>query len=42
LEEIERIVCQRKECNQGKRNVLKGKIVVSTLEVLEELEKCEV
>ena len=35
------IVYQRKECKQGKRNVLKGKTVVSTLEVPEELEKCE-
>ena len=42
LEEIEKIVCQRKERKQGKRNVLKDKTVVSTLEVLEELEKCEV
>jgi len=41
LGEIERIVCQRKERKQGKRNVLKGKTVVSTMEVLEELEKCE-
>ena len=42
LREIERIVCKRKERKQGKRNVLKGKTVVSTLEVLKELEKCEV
>ena len=41
LKEIERIVCERKERKQGKRNVLKGKTVVSTLEVLEELKKCE-
>jgi len=41
LGEIERIVCDRKERKQGKRNVLKGKTVVSTLEVLEELKKCE-
>jgi len=41
LGEIERIVCDRKERKQGKRNVLKGKTVVSMLEVLEELKKCE-
>ena len=41
LADIERIVCQRKERKNGKRNVLKGKTVVSTLEVLEELKKCE-
>jgi len=41
LGEIERIVCERKERKYGKRNVLKGKTVVSTLEVLAELEKCE-
>jgi len=29
------------KCNVGKRNVLKGKMVVSALEVLEELIKCE-
>ena len=41
LREIERIVCERKERKNGKRNVLKGKTVVSTPEVLEELKKCE-
>ena len=41
LGKIERIVCERKERKHGKRNVLKGKTVVSTLEVLEELKKCE-
>ena len=41
LADIERIVCERKEHKQGKRNVLKGKTVVSTLEVLELLKKCE-
>jgi DDE superfamily endonuclease/Tc5 transposase DNA-binding domain len=41
LAEIERIVCERKERKHGKRNVLRGKTVVSTLEVLEELKKCE-
>ena len=35
------MVCERKEHKQGKRNVLKGKIVVRILEVLEELERCE-
>jgi len=40
LREIERIICERKEWKQGKRNVLKRKTVVSTPEVLEELEKC--
>ena len=41
LADIERIVCERKERKNGKRNVLKGKTVVSTLEVREELKKCE-
>ena len=41
LADIKRIVCERKERKNGKRNVLKGKTVVSTLEVLEELKKCE-
>ena len=41
LREIERIVCERKERKNGKRNVLKGKTVVSTPEVLEKLKKCE-
>ena len=41
LTEIERIVCERKERKNGKRNVLKGKTIVSTLEILEELKKCE-
>ena len=41
LGEIEKIVCEKKECKYGKRNVLKGKTVVSTLEVLVELEMCE-
>jgi len=41
LEEIQKIVCERKEWKNGKRNVLKGKMVVSTMEVLEELKKCE-
>ena len=41
LGEIEKIVCKRKERKCGKRNVLKGKTVVSTLEVLAKLEKCE-
>ena len=41
LADIEKIVCERKECKSGKRNVLKGKIVVSTPEVLEALKKCE-
>jgi len=41
LDKIERIVCERKRHKNGKRNVLKGKTVVSTLEVLEELKKCE-
>ena len=35
LVDIERIVCTRKKCKPGKRNVLKGKTVVSTLKVLE-------
>ena len=41
LGEIEKIVCERKECKYGKRNVSKGKTVMSMLEVLVELEKCE-
>ena len=41
LADIERIVCERKERKQGKRNVLKGQMVVSTPEVLELLKKCE-
>jgi hypothetical protein len=41
LADIEKIVCERKERKSGKRNVLKGKTVVSTLEVLEALKKCE-
>ena len=41
MNEIERIVCERKRHKNGKRNVLKGKTVVSTLEILEELKKCE-
>ena len=41
LGEIEKIVCERKERKYGKRNILKGKTVVSTLEVLAKLEKCE-
>ena len=41
LEEVQKIVCARKERKNGKRNVLKGKTVVSTPEVLEELKKCE-
>jgi len=42
LEEIKRTVCERREYKNGKRNILKGKMVVSILEVLEELKKCEV
>jgi DDE superfamily endonuclease/Tc5 transposase DNA-binding domain/helix-turn-helix, Psq domain len=42
LGDVERIVCERKERKHGKRNLLKGKTVVSTLEVLEELKKCEI
>ena len=41
LAEIERIVSARQERKHGKRLVLKGKTVVSTLEVLEQLKKCE-
>ena len=41
LEEIEKIICEMKERKYGKRNVLKGKMVISMLEVLAELEKCE-
>ena len=41
LAEIEKIVCARKERKNSKRSVLKGKNVVSTLEILEELQKCE-
>ena len=38
---IEKIVCEKKEHKYGKRNVLKVKTVVSMLEELVELEKCE-
>ena len=41
LAEIEKIVCARQERKNGKRTVLKGKNVISTLEILEELKKCE-
>ena len=41
LAEIEKIVCARKERKNSKRSILKGKSVVSTLEILEELKKCE-
>ena len=41
LVDIERIVCKRKECKNGKRNVLKGKMAISTLKVLKELKKCK-
>ena len=41
LAEIEKIVCARQECKNGKRTVLKGKNVISTREILEELKKCE-
>ena len=41
LKEVQSIVCKRKERKSGKRNVLKGKTVINTLEVLEELKKCE-
>ena len=41
LAEIEKIVCARQERKNGKRMVLKGKNVISTLEILEELKKCE-
>jgi len=41
LEEVQKIVYARKERKNGKRNVLKGKTVVSTPEVLEELKKCK-
>ena len=41
LAEIEKIVCARQERKNGKRNVLKGKNMISTLEILEELKKCE-
>jgi len=40
--DIEKLVCERSERKDGKRNVLKGKTVVSTLEVLEESKRCEV
>jgi len=39
--DIEKIVCKRAERKGGKRNVLKGKTVVSTPEVLQELKRCE-
>ena len=41
LAEIEEIVCARQERNNGKRTVLKGKSMISTVEILEELKKCE-
>jgi hypothetical protein len=41
LADIEKIVCARQERKNGKRNVLKGKSVISTPEILEELKKCE-
>ena len=41
LAEIEKIVSARQERKNGKRVVLKGKNVISTLEILEELKKCE-
>src|SRR5579864_7569325 len=37
LAEIEKIICARQECKNGKRMVLKGKNVISTWEILEEL-----
>ena len=39
LREIEKIVCERKKDKYGKRNVLKGKIMISMLNVLVELKK---
>ena len=41
MADIEKIVSQRKERKNGKRNVLKSKTVVSMLKDLEELKKCE-
>ena len=41
LAEIEKIVCARQECKNGKRTVLKGENVISMLEILEELKKYE-
>ena len=41
LAEIEKIVCARQERKNGKRAVLKGKNMISTLEILDELKKCE-
>ena len=40
--DIEKLVCERSERKDGKRNVLKGKTAVSTLEVLEESKRYEV
>ena len=40
--DIEKLVCERSERKDGKRNVLKGKTAVSTLEVLEESKRCKV
>ena len=40
--DIEKLVCERSERKDGKRNVSKAKTVVSTLEVLEESKRCEV
>ena len=39
--DIEKIICERAERKTGKRNVLKGKTVVSMPEVLEELKRYE-
>jgi hypothetical protein len=41
LAEIQKVVSARQERKNSKRSVLKGRNVVSTLEVLEELKKCE-
>ena len=41
LAEIEKIVCARQERKNGKRTVLRGKSMINTLKIFEELKKRE-
>lgn len=38
---IEKIICERKECKSSKRNILKDKIMINVLKILKILKKCE-